>query len=303
MKKLVLVITLLFSSIFVYPTQASAQQMCLLEFPDSAWNNGEPAQVTSKLNYELVGKKTSNYPLLMYSNLAYRGSKFQSTYEYSGVNCSMRKVIISSDSNGIQPIFHSLDDWKTRVKLSAKNFQEEQKNLDTINSAALKFEGLIIEFPVDNKFKTTYTNILQNIPKWQDLTTTLGQKIVMIPDSNMLFDGRSNYNLWINSIDNCQFSSPADNKFVSAISPMGISPNRIQFSSMKECRVEVLLASPSTIGLGLDSMKTGLTGFIQFANIIFKPTSQIAVINCKKGKLTKKVTETNPKCPAGYKKA
>lgn len=303
MKKILSVVLCILSYSIFYSTNAIAQQMCLLEFPDSAWNNGEPAQVTSKLNYELVGKKTSNYPLLMYSNLAYKGSKFETTYEYSGVNCSTRKIIISSDSNGIQPIFHSLDDWKTRVKLSAKNFQEEQKNLDTINSAALKFEGSIIEFPVDNKFKTTYTNILQDIPKWRDLVAPFTQNILIIPDSNMLFGGRSSYTLLINSIDNCQFSSPIDNKFVSAISPMGRSPNRIQFSSMKECRVEVLLASPSTIGLGLDSMKTGLTGFIQFANIIFKPTSQIAVINCKKGKLTKKVTAVNPKCPAGYKKA
>lgn len=301
MKKLVLVITLLLSSIFIYPTQASAQQMCLLEFPDSAWNNGEPAQVTSKLNYELVGKKTSNYPLLMYSNLAYKGSKFESTFEYSGVNCSTRKIITASDSNSIQPIFHSLDDWKNRVKLSAKNFQEEQKNLDTINSAALKLEGFVIEFPVDVKFKTTYTRISQ-IPKWQEFGLTFGQ-IGLIPDSNMLMGGRSQYALLLNSLDNCLFSSPADNKFVRAISPMGLSPNQIQFSSMEACRVQVLLASPSTIGAGLDSMKTGLTGFIQFANIIFKPTSQITVINCKKGKLTKIVTAVNPKCPAGYKKA
>ena len=301
MRELALVIALSLSSISIFPTQSSAQQMCLSEFPDSAWSNGEPAQVTSKLNYELVGKKSSNYPLLMYSNLAYKGSNFVSTFEYSGVNCSTRKIIISSDSNSIQPIFHSLDDWKNRVKLSAKNFQDEKKNLDTINTSALKLEGFVIEFPVDNKLKTTYKSILE-VPKWQEFRIIFGQ-IGMIPDSNLLMGGRSEYALLLNSLDDCQFSSPADNKFVRAISPFGLSPNQIQFSSMEACRVQVLLASPSTVGGGGDSMRTGLTGFIQFATIIFTPTLQITEIKCKKGKLMKKFTAVNPKCPKGFKKA
>jgi hypothetical protein len=53
-------------------------------------------------------------------------------------------------------------------------------------------------------------------------------------------------------------------------------------------------------------MKTGLTGFIQLADVVFRPQLSApskVTINCVKGKLTKKVTAVNPKCPSGYKKA
>ena len=88
MKKILSVVFCILSSSIFYATNANAQQMCFFEVPDSAWNNGEPTQVTSKLNFNLVGKRTSNVPLLAISNLTYEGITFITTYEYSGTECS-----------------------------------------------------------------------------------------------------------------------------------------------------------------------------------------------------------------------
>jgi hypothetical protein len=61
-------------------------------------------------------------------------------------------------------------------------------------------------------------------------------------------------------------------------------------------------SQPEIISL-VQSVKSDSAQILSFQVGIKKITSSIKTLTCVKGKLTKKVTGTTPKCPAGYKKA
>jgi hypothetical protein len=61
-------------------------------------------------------------------------------------------------------------------------------------------------------------------------------------------------------------------------------------------------SQPQIISL-VQSVKSDSAQILSFQVGIKKITSSIKTITCVKGKLTKKVTALNPKCPSGYKKA
>ena len=61
-------------------------------------------------------------------------------------------------------------------------------------------------------------------------------------------------------------------------------------------------SKPQIISL-VPSEEVDTSSILNFQVGIEKSSSGKKTINCIKGKLTKKVTGTNPKCPAGYKKA
>jgi hypothetical protein len=313
MKKFILIFTILLSSFFVYPTQASAQQMCFFEIPDSAWSNGEPFQVTSKLNFNLVGKKTSNVPLLSISNLTYEGITFLTAYEYSGTECSTRLIKVAGNSNGIEVIYKSVEDWKTGIRKSAKNFEAEKLNIDTVDKVLTKINNSVVTFKVNGKiggYQTDRTAVLSEMTDVKSLTSTL-QQLGYVNDQPY-FGQSNNYLTILQSKGDCIFYPTTASSYdglrdgVKTVGISGRFASSLKFETLKDCSVKILLASPSTWGGGLDTMKTGLTGFIQLADVVFRPQLSApskVTINCIKGKLTKKVTTVNPKCPAGYKKA
>ena len=62
------------------------------------------------------------------------------------------------------------------------------------------------------------------------------------------------------------------------------------------------LKYPCSVSVDLFSNK-GLIGAFELARFeITRPKAKTATITCVKGKLTKKVTATKPKCPKSYKK-
>jgi len=313
MKKFILIFSILLSSVFVNSTQASAQQMCFFEIPDSAWSNGEPSQVTSKLNFNLVGKKTSNVPLLALSNLTYEGITFLTTYEYSGTECSTRLIKVTGNTNGLEVIYKSVEDWKTGIRKSAKNFEAEKLNIETVDKVVTKINNSVVKLQVNGKvgnYQTDRTAVLSEMPDIKLLTSSL-RELAFISDQPYLAQ-TNNYLTYLNSKGDCVFYPTDPSSYdgmrdgVKAVGIGGRFASSIKFGTLNDCTVRVLLASPSTSGGGLDSMKTGLTGFIQLADVVFRPqlsTPSKVTINCVKGKLTKKVTAVNPKCPSGYKKA
>ena len=313
MKKFILIFSILLSSVFVNSTQASAQQMCFFEIPDSAWSNGEPSQVTSKLNFNLVGKKTSNVPLLALSNLTYEGITFLTTYEYSGTECSTRLIKVTGNTNGLEVVYKSVEDWKTGIRKSAKNFEAEKLNIETVDKVVTKINNSVVKLQVNGKvgnYQTDRTAVLSEMPDIKLLTSSL-RELAFISDQPY-FAQNNNYLTYLNSKGDCIFYPTDPSSYngmrdgVKAVGIGGRFASSIKFGTLNDCTVRVLLASPSTWGGGSDSMKTGLTGFIQLADVVFRPqlsTPSKVTINCVKGKLTKKVTAVNPKCPSGYKKA
>ena len=312
MKKILSVVFCILSSSIFYATNANAQQMCFFEVPDSAWNNGEPTQVTSKLNFNLVGKRTSNVPLLAISNLTYEGITFITTYEYSGTECSTRLIKVFGNTNGIEVIYKSIEDWKTNIRKSAKNFEAEKMNIDTVDKVVTKINNSVVTLKVNGKngnYQTDRTAVLSEMTDIKALTSAL-QQLAFINDQ--IYGQSNNYLTILQSKGDCVFYPTTASNYDGlrdGIKTVGISgrfASSLKFETLKDCNIKILLASPSTWGGGLDTMKTGLTGFIQLTDVVFRPQLSApskATINCIKGKLTKKVTAVNPKCPAGYKKA
>ncbi len=313
MKRLVLVVTLILTCMFIAPVQASAQQICFSEFPDSAWNNGEPVQVKSKLNFNLVGKKTSNVPLFALSNLTYEGITFVTTYEYSGTDCSTRIVKVSGSNNGIGVIYKSVEEWKANIRKSAKDFQAEKTSLDTVDRVVTKLNETIINIAVTGKignYQTGPNVVPSEIPDVLTLTGTL-REIQYINDQPYR-SPVNNYLTLLQSRGDCVFYPTVASSYDGlrdGIKVVGISgrfASRFKFATLNDCKIKVLLASPSTWGGGLDDLKTGSTGFIELGELIFRPIPNEPAkktIFCVKGKLTKKVSGVNPKCSAGYKKS
>jgi len=314
MKKVLPIIFVILSSSIFYSTNATAQQMCFFEMPDSAWSNGEPVEVTSKLNFNLVSKKTSNVPLVAASNIIYEGITFHRTYEYSGTECSTRLIKIVGTNNGVDMKYHSIEDWKAKVKAAAKNFEVEKTNIDTIDKVVSELDGLEVKVKVlgtkQTKFQTDRTAILSEMPGIKLLTSTIFQ-LNKITDTS---SGRGfSYTALIQSKGDCVFYPTVPTQYdglrdgLKAVTVLGRFASSIKFESLNSCKVSILLASPRTLDLGSsDSMNTGLSGFISVAEVNIIPEVSVATkldIKCIKGKLIKKVTGANPKCPTGYKKA
>jgi hypothetical protein len=66
----------------------------------------------------------------------------------------------------------------------------------------------------------------------------------------------------------------------------------------------VLVRVRATNSLGTSDWSTGIYSFVKDFGLVDTSAgvSKTTTITCVKGKLTKKVTSTNPKCPSGYKK-
>jgi hypothetical protein len=70
------------------------------------------------------------------------------------------------------------------------------------------------------------------------------------------------------------------------------SGGTIKFESTSNCTAELRLGSGLSVAEKIADIK-----------YVVSSTPSTTTITCKKGKTTKKVKGTNPKCPAGYKKA
>lgn len=70
------------------------------------------------------------------------------------------------------------------------------------------------------------------------------------------------------------------------------SGGTIKFESTSNCIPELRLGSGLSVAEKIADIKYAVSS-----------TPSTTTITCKKGKTTKKIKGTNPKCPAGYKKA
>ena len=110
---------------------ANSQDICLAQFPDSAWQNGEPQEVKNLLGYDLVGKKTevgpSNFPN-QFDVLTQGTTNLISTitYEYKGRNCGTRVVLFKQTVLG--PKVTPLDrlQWSEALPGYFPDFMTEQ---------------------------------------------------------------------------------------------------------------------------------------------------------------------------------
>lgn len=288
---------------------AKAAEQCLAEFQDTVWSNGEPQEVKAKLNYNLVGKKSSNTNQSMFSNLKYGDIEFTTIYEYSGTNCATRTVKITKKNSDNLPVYYSNDELKSYLKTMARNFEEENRNIAALDSLTnfladfswtLNVEGSIMR--TDSTF-----NIIKD-EQFGKLRVEYN-KILSIPYFNRytpIIQADEGCRLIPTSIDT-RIDPPNLTTF-KALPTFGVFIVGIQFDKKLNCKLSLLYGSTTAMLLpGAGYPVPEKVGFFKVGEFAVIPKlinkSLNSTILCSKGKLTKKITGKNPKCPTGYKKA
>lgn len=145
-----------------------AMEKCFAALPDSAWADGEPAEVTAALSYDLVGK-TLDYtnffgdtifrmffsmPTTAYFLLDENTTL--STYTYEGKNCATRMVAIKSII--ASPRIATMEELKLRISESSTNFTVAASRIKALDSVVNILDKKTIRVKVDNKL-TSKTQI------------------------------------------------------------------------------------------------------------------------------------------------
>ena len=135
-----LVFIVIFSQIKLV-SEARAVEPCFNSIPDTAWENGEPTEVKSQLNYDLVGTSTQTYQ----SNQNFRiwdwlnsdSGQLVNTFKYiyEGKSCSKRTILIKKILFLTAPNILNEDELILILKSKAKNFVEEQQRLEALKKA------------------------------------------------------------------------------------------------------------------------------------------------------------------------
>jgi len=297
MKRITISLILIYSLLIPTVSPANAADQCLAEFPESAWLNGEPQEVKNKLNYNLIGKQSFNVPQSMFSNLKYGDIDYVKSYEYSGSNCTTRQIKVSKKSTDIPPVFFSVVEFKNLVKKSSTNFEMEKTNLAIVDDLISILSSLKVDVNVDPISLSTFPEYKIRLDK--NLSKLFG---------NMYLQSVRMYTPILQANGDCSFipfeSDPTGFQNIKAVPTMGTITKGVKFQSNSPCTISLLYASSSA--LGFNFREGEMVGFFKVGEFILNPiktnSSSKKTITCIKGKLTKKVTGTSPKCPTGYKK-
>lgn len=344
-KPLILAVSLLLSLLPAFNAQAADQ--CLAQIPDSAWSKGEPIEIPSLLNRDLVRTKkvviriadqkelpnsipnfgvgdiTSEY--LNNSRIEYVGklgfieTKYPVlvTFEYQGSSCSIRKVEVSGGSITYKPYKQAEFSDSIAVKNMFTNYDNQdflavQKKVDAVNelskllastqSSPLKISSInstddssfawwlgleknlypVIGYPSLRVFSEDGC-LTQGNSKTEKLSTEYYNKLTVVEKT---FYQRDLYGFF----------------------------DKIQFSQGKKlCKLRVTTSFASSYKNYLNKVEpVQLYGYVWVTDNLpavvvtnSKTSTPVSnakkTITCVKGKVSKKVTGTNPKCPSGYK--
>jgi hypothetical protein len=310
MKKLLLSALSICLVFQIVPQPAAAADTCLATFLDSEWSSGQPAAVTKfisdnskdyagglsfneweyapekwwkydaqapNLNPSIAGRlrALNSIEAIPFSLGAKNGDKIRSTYIYSGRNCATRTIVVNpskifSEAN----LLTYENDYENFVKTISKDFNYENEIRGLLpKKIELKVETSQGEAIIANQTRIDdvfeFTEVIS-----EDLAT---RSFFYFPDDCFSIPAKTDFHFnWWNG-------------------------GARTFSKAGNCAAQLYFVAelPQTRKLVL----------YNYGNVIFAvaPNSKTiasgksATITCIKGKLTKKVTGINPKCPAGYK--
>jgi hypothetical protein len=338
-----LVLGLLFT--FLQIPQAYADQ-CLSQFPDSAWSKGEPKEIPSLLNRDLVRTKkvvtrvadqkelpnsipnfgvddiTSEYlnnsRIEFIGKLGFVETKYPVlvTFEYQGSSCSTRKVEVSGGSVTYKPYKQAEFSDSIAVKNMFTNYDNQdflavQKKVDAVN----ELSKLLISTQ-STPLKISSINITDDssFARWLGLEKNM-YPVIGYPSLSVF------------SEDGCLTNSLAKTEklFTDSFNKLTVVEktfyqrnlygffDQIQFSQGKKlCKLRVTTSFPSSYKNYLNKVEpVQLYGYVWVTDnlpavVVTNSKTSTSVSNakktitCVKGKVSKKVTGLNPKCPAGY---
>ena len=291
MKRLVISVALMVSLLIPTASPVNAVEKCLANFADSEWAIGTPTGVQSLLGFDLVEKITKtpdNYLSNAINSFYLFGEHTEIVkYNYLGKNCTNREIIVSKPVNE-QSVKYGYQTLSEFINKSATDFLMQEN--------ATKFYLNIKEYFSNKTFIVKTKQILQ-----QDEASggTRGIQRVLINESSKL---QVSYGFFSNTFiyfpTKCAYWNTDDDngnetrEKIFARFAFKDSGGALKFESTSNCIAELRLGSQLSVAEKIADIKYVVTS-----------TPSTTTITCKKSKTTKKVTGTNPKCPAGYKKA
>lgn len=290
MKRIAISFALTVSLLIPTASPASAAEKCLANFTDSEWANGTPAAVKSLLGFDLVETiKKPQTPQTIHRFFLYGEHTVETVYSYQGKNCLNRDIKISSliDAQTRYYEYETFSEYLNALK--SPNFLWSQNTID--------YYANLRDYFSQKKFIVNSKQLLQGNeghPKGiQELLRNkadLYSSSMFVPAYAFLyFPTRCAH--WTNSNGEKLYAVSAGHAYAEYDS-------KIIFKSNGDCIGELRL-SGFTDGLNASGVKEKIA---DIKYVVTNAQSTLTII-CKKGKATKTVKGTSPKCPAGYKKA
>lgn len=302
MRKKFLFLLIVATASISFSQVSNASEPCFSQLPDTEWKNGEPQEVINQLNFDLVGNIQVEKPQhigLGAINPFYffNGLSYTTTYSYQGKNCSIRVIKIVNQLLYEKPNEISLSEYLERgfaLSKSSANYMELEfrtKSVLTVQEVLSnkQFEvgssKQLLPGEEGNMFQLA-RNLTQKFISTNDslyLRERLrnsGEDQIALPEGQwfLYFPSRCAHAKLIGQSDKIESSS---------ISYLGMARGTILFKGSSPCIAELRIA--------------GVKDKVSEVKYILKNEARKLKITCTKGKLTKTVTGTNPKCPTGYK--
>jgi hypothetical protein len=292
MKRIAICLALLISLIIPTTSPANASEKCLANFADSEWVNGTPSGVKSLIGFDLVEKITktpeSTLNFLIQSFYLFGEHTETTKYNYVGKNCLAREVIVSKIVNeqSLKFGYQTIDEF---INKRAPNFVTQENSAKYYSSIKAYFAN-----------KTFDLKTKQILPQEENLGSTRGIQRFLISENS-----KFQTELWPGSAfiyfpSKCAYWNAYDengNETREKIYAGGVgrypAGGIIKFESTGNCVAELRQAG------GVFSVAEKIAD----VKYVVSGAAPVNTITCKKGKTTKKVKGTSPKCPTGYKKA
>ena len=286
-------LSLMMSFLIPITSPANANEKCLAVFQDSEWANGTPAGVKSLLGFDLVEKitKTPTVDGRIHPYFSLGEHTTTTTYNYVGKNCLSRDVKITKVINAASVVFE-FQTFNDYIKKYSTDFMQQEN--------AYKYYSSLKEYFATKVFTIKSKQLMPNelggsIGLFLSLRTTQKDlRTVPLRNSFVYFPTKCAFQRVLDSGGN-QTNERIFAFFVGGQS----SPNQVimNFLNEGEC-IGVLMEG----GYDPANRAAGIAEKVADIKYVVNLKPSTTSIVCVKGKLTKKVTAANPKCPSGYKK-
>ena len=293
MKRIAISFALIVSLVIPTALPVNAIEKCLANFADSEWANGTPTGVKSLLGFDLVEKITktpdSSLNFLIQSFYLYGEHTEIIKYNYVGKNCSTRDVIVSKlvNEQSLKFGYQTIDEF---INKTAPNFLSQEdsrkyylniKDYFSNKSFNLKTKQILIQEENLGSIRGIQRLLMNEISKFQN-------NVVWPQYAFIYFPNKCAY--WNTYDDN---GNETREKIYSGGVGRTITGAIIKFEATGNCVAELRQAG------GVFSVAEKIADI----RYVVASAPSTTSITCKKGKTTKKVKGTNPKCPTGYKLA
>lgn len=288
MKKIVVILALIFSLLVPTTLPANASEKCLANFADSEWANGTPSGVKNLLGFDLVESiARTKVPFFINPYYVYGEHNEKITYTYSGKNCSNRVVDISKPINQQTLSFknQTLNDY---INKKARNFLIQENSFKYYAEVRESFTQKSF---MASKGKVSLPNfnvaIFPIMKTLDELATKYDRNVVRLDYPFIHFPNKCGYFLQINTGDGSverarMYAAPASYLGRQAI---------LMFETSGECIGELREGGQNDLAEKITDIRY----------VVTDPAAPVA-ITCKKGKSVKKISGANPKCPKGFKR-